>query len=188
MTQQDLTIQIHFGPFLFSGVQSQIESYQRLKKMVLDAALLNTQHYKCYITYDIDFRFVPCDPCALTSCHVVISKQGWQCIEAGRSSRCVTVRRPHDMRTTRSDSDRVQRIESRARDTQPIRVVSDDTACNGVQVLAPPSSRMKIWDKKKSPLGVYVSPSISQTNNKLWNPFENKMRDIFLYICVPRCS
>ena len=31
------------------GVQSQVESYQRLKKMVLDAALLNTQHYKVRI-------------------------------------------------------------------------------------------------------------------------------------------
>ena len=29
-----------------TGVQSQVESYQRLKKMVLDTALLNTQHYK----------------------------------------------------------------------------------------------------------------------------------------------
>ena len=29
-----------------TGVQSQVESYQRLKKMVLDASLLNTQHYK----------------------------------------------------------------------------------------------------------------------------------------------
>ena len=28
-----------------TGVQSQVESYQRLKKMVLDAALLSTQHY-----------------------------------------------------------------------------------------------------------------------------------------------
>ena len=27
-------------------VQSQVESYQRLKKMVLDAALLNTQYYQ----------------------------------------------------------------------------------------------------------------------------------------------
>ena len=27
-------------------VQSQVESYQRLKKMVRDASLLNTQHYK----------------------------------------------------------------------------------------------------------------------------------------------
>ena len=32
-----------------TGVQSQVESYQRLKKMVLDAALLNTQHYKVKI-------------------------------------------------------------------------------------------------------------------------------------------
>ena len=32
-----------------TGVQSQVKSYQRLKKMVLDAALLNTQHYKVWI-------------------------------------------------------------------------------------------------------------------------------------------
>ena len=32
-----------------TGVQSQVESYQRLKKMVLDSALLNTQHYKVRI-------------------------------------------------------------------------------------------------------------------------------------------
>ena len=30
-------------------VQSQVESYQRLKKMVLDASLLNTRHYKVRI-------------------------------------------------------------------------------------------------------------------------------------------
>ena len=30
-------------------VQSQVESYQRLKKMVLDFSLLNTQHYKVRI-------------------------------------------------------------------------------------------------------------------------------------------
>ena len=29
--------------------QSQVESYQRLKKMVFDATLLNTQHYKVRI-------------------------------------------------------------------------------------------------------------------------------------------
>ena len=28
-----------------TGVQSQVESYQKLKKMVFDAALLNAQHY-----------------------------------------------------------------------------------------------------------------------------------------------
>ena len=34
---------------LETGVQSKVESYQRLKKIVLDAALLNTQHYKVWI-------------------------------------------------------------------------------------------------------------------------------------------
>ena len=29
-----------------TGVQSQVELYQKLKKMVLDVTLLNTQHYK----------------------------------------------------------------------------------------------------------------------------------------------
>ena len=32
-----------------TGVQSQVKLYQRLKKMVLDAFLLNTQHYKVWI-------------------------------------------------------------------------------------------------------------------------------------------
>ena len=32
-----------------TGVQSQVESYQTLKKMLLDAALLNTQLYKVRI-------------------------------------------------------------------------------------------------------------------------------------------
>ena len=32
-----------------TGAQSQVESYQRLKKMVLNASLLNTQHYKVRI-------------------------------------------------------------------------------------------------------------------------------------------
>ena len=31
------------------GVQSQVESYQRIKKMILDATLVNTQHYKVHI-------------------------------------------------------------------------------------------------------------------------------------------
>ena len=32
-----------------TGVQSQVESYQRLKKIVLDTALFNTQYYKVRI-------------------------------------------------------------------------------------------------------------------------------------------
>ena len=143
----------------------------------------------CYITYDTDFfGLFLMTLSALASCHVVISKWGWQCIRAGQSSRCVTRRRPRDMRTTLSDLDRVQRIRSQARDRQPIRGVSDNTAWKGVQALVPPGSQKKIWDKKKSPFWAYVSPSISQTNNELCVHFENKMTDIFLYIHVPRCS
>ena len=87
-------------------------------------------------------------PCALTSCHVAISKQ-WdgQRVGAVRSNRLVTGRRPSDMRTTRSDLDRVQRIESPARDRQLIRGASDvsaETACKEVQALATPGSRKKI--------------------------------------------
>ena len=29
-----------------TGILSQVESYQRLKKVVLDTSLVNTQHYK----------------------------------------------------------------------------------------------------------------------------------------------
>ena len=32
-----------------TGVQSLVKSYQNTQKMVLDAALLNTQHYKVWI-------------------------------------------------------------------------------------------------------------------------------------------
>ena len=60
-------------------------------------------------------------------------------------------------------------------------VVSDDTACKGEQALAHPGSRRKIWDKKKSPLWVHVSPFFSQIYNKLCAPFQNKMSEIYFY-------
>ena len=37
-----------------SGVQFQVESYQKLKKMVLDAALLNTQPFKVRIKDNVE--------------------------------------------------------------------------------------------------------------------------------------
>ena len=37
-----------------TGVQSQVKSYQRLKKMELDAALLNTQYCKIWIKGKVD--------------------------------------------------------------------------------------------------------------------------------------
>ena len=37
-----------------TGVQSLVGSYQRLKKMVLEAALLNTQHFKVTIKGEVE--------------------------------------------------------------------------------------------------------------------------------------
>ena len=50
----------------------------------------------------------------------------------------------------------------------------------GLQGSASVGSRKTIWGKKKSSFWVYVSPSLSQTYNKLCAPFEDNMRDIFL--------
>ena len=45
-----LALRLECSPMaLETGVQSQFESYQRLKKIALDPSLLNTQHYKVSI-------------------------------------------------------------------------------------------------------------------------------------------
>ena len=47
MTTGPLALQLGCSPNTQeTGVQSQVDSYQRLKKIVLDASLLNPQHYK----------------------------------------------------------------------------------------------------------------------------------------------
>ena len=80
-----------------------------------------------------------------------------------------------------------QSVQSKSRvepGRQPIRgvsVVSDDTVCKGMHVLASPGSRKNIWGKKKSLLRAYISPSISQIYNKLCAPLENKMSEIYFY-------
>ena len=87
------------------------------------------------------------------------------------------------MRTTWSDLDRVQRIESRARDTQPIRGVRSSLTiwlargCKRWHPLA----LVRRYGTGRSSLSEYVSPSISQIYNKLGGPFENKMSDTFFY-------
>ena len=101
-------------------------------------------------------------------------------VEVGRSNRRVTGRRQHENHAVRFRSENQESSQGHAAD-QSVRS-SLTIRCKSVQALAPHGSRKKIWGKKESPLWVYVSPSISQTNNKLLAPFENKMRDTFLYI------
>ena len=50
-----------------TGVKSQVESYQRLKKMVLDAALLSTQHYKVRIKGKVEQSRERCSALPYTS-------------------------------------------------------------------------------------------------------------------------
>ena len=47
---EQLAKSVEYSPMVREiGVQSQVESYQRLKKMVLDTSLLNTQHHNVRI-------------------------------------------------------------------------------------------------------------------------------------------
>ena len=89
-------------------------------------------------------------PCALTSCHIVIGEWG---DDSGSEQSGPTGVRFRQR----------QRIESQARDMQPIRGLGHLWRY-GLQEGANIGSWKKLWDKK-SLLWVYFSPSISQTNN-----------------------
>ena len=85
------------------------------------------------------------------------------------------------MRTMRADSDRVSRIEGRARDTQTIRGISGDTACKGVQALAPLAPGRK-YGTRRSLLSEYMSLHLFLKLTTNCGPlFENKMREIYFY-------
>ena len=128
---------------------------------MLNANSLVEDLNSCYITYVMEFRFVPSNPVCLASCPILTSKQD-STIRALRSNRCVTGRRSRDgnhaVRSRLSAEN-----HSRARDTQPTRGVSGELAkgCKRWHPLAP---RRRYG--KKSSLGVYVSPLISQTPQK----------------------
>ena len=118
-------------------------------------------------------------PCALTTCHAVMSKQRYDssAIRALEYNRCETGRRPRDenhvVRLSQCAENR-----SRARDTKSIRGVSDELA-KGCKRCPPPDSQKKIGEEEVLSLSICLSLYLS-TNIKLEALFENKMRDIFL--------
>ena len=117
-------------------------------------------------------------PCALTSCHVVICKQGSKIWAVGYNM-CVTGRRScdehHAVRFGQSAENR-----SRAWDTQPIRGVSDELA-RGFKRWYPLASGKKYG--KKPSLWVYISTSISQLTTN-WGSFSRiKWEIYFLKMC-----
>ena len=117
-------------------------------------------------------------PCALTSCHVVISKQD-SMIRALRYNRCVTGRRPcdenHVVRFGQSAEN-----HSRVWETQSIRL-SLTSLQGGASIVNP-------WlleeDMERSPPSEYMALHPSITHHRNINPFENKVRYIFIKKCV----
>ena len=110
----------------------------------------SNNHY--YITYAMDFRFVPSDPACLTSCHILISKQH-STIRALGSNRYVTGRRSRDENpavTFRQSA----KNRSRARDTQP-------NLQGGASVGTPGS--WKIWEEEVLSLSICLSTHLSHT-------------------------
>ena len=93
----------------------------------------------------------------MTSCSEEI---GW---EFGRFWKKMQLRLDHGVRI---------RPGSRARDTQPIRDVSDELAMEYKRWL-------KIWEEEVLSLSISLSVYLS-TNNKLWALFENKIRKCFV--------
>ena len=128
-------------------------------------------------------------PCALTSCHVVISKQ-WEAVCRGRPVEQVCNRKG----TTWYEYNAVRFRQSGQSESRVEPWIRSRSEAFGrlwryrLQVGASVSThwiQKEDMGKKKSPLWVYVSPYLSQTNNKLCAPFENKMRErFFIKKCV----
>ena len=138
--------------------------------------------FRCYITYAMDFRFVPRDPVCLASCHILISKQD-STIRALRSNRCVTGRKSRDENHAMRFRQSAENC-SRARDTQPTRGVSDELA-RGASVDTPWLLEEDMG-RRRSPFFEYMSLHPSLTHHRNINLFENKVWEIYIFIkkCV----
>ena len=126
-------------------------------------------------------------PCALTNCHVVISKQGWQCVRAGRSSRCVIGRWPRNMRTTRSDLDSVQRkstvepgIVNRSEASRTSQTIRLARRCKRWHPLVPG----RRYETRSRPLSEYMSHHLSLKLIANCVPLSRIKWEIYSYISV----
>ena len=111
--------------------------------------------------------------CALTSCHVVISKQG-STIRSLRYNRCVTGRRPRDENnavTFRQSAE--NRVEPGTRSRSEVSRLA--RGCKRWHPLAPG----RRYGKKKS--SEYISLHPSFTHHRNINPFENKVWEIHIF-------
>ena len=95
-----------------------------------------------------------------------------------RHSGCVTGRRSRD--ENRAVRFRQSAENSRVRDTQPTRAVSDELArgCN----YSHPQAPGRRYRKKKTSLWVYMSLHPYLTHHRNINPFENKVWEMYIFI------
>ena len=160
-------------------------SVQSYFQRVMDKVLYNMT--KCYImTVDKDFGFVLVTPYALKAVTLWLVNLGLV-MRRGRPVEQVCNRNEtkwyenHAVRFRQSVQSE-SRVEPGTSNWSEASLTSlTIRLARWVQTSAPPGSRKKIWGKKNSPFWVYVSPSISQTYNKLCAPFENKMKEICFY-------
>ena len=121
--------------------------------------------------------------CALASWHILISKQDDDsAIRAVGHNRCVTGMRP------RNENNAVRfrqpaENRSRARDTQPIRGVSDELA-RGCKRWHPPGSGKKIWEEEVLSLSICHSTHLSLTTEISTLSGIKCERHIFINRCV----
>ena len=115
--------------------------------------------------------------CALTSCHTVMSKQGYD----STSGQCVTRRR-------QCDENHAVRFRERECRELGVEQGTANQRCHGLQGGASVGTPwLPEEDMGRSPLSEYICLSIYlSTNNKLWALLENKMRDIFIKKCFIR--
>ena len=115
-------------------------------------------------------------PCALVSCHVVISEQG-STIGALGYNRCVTGRRQRDESHAVKFRQSAENC-SRARDTPSIR--SSLTSLQGGASVGTPWLLEEDMGRR-SPLSEYMSLYPSLTHHRNIKPIENKVWEIYFY-------
>ena len=113
--------------------------------------------FSCYITYDMNFRFFPCDPVCFDKLSRCDEKTGiWQHIRALGYNRCVTGRRPRDENHVVSFKRSAENY-SRTWDTQPIR--SSLTSLQGDASIG--TRWLPEEDSRRNPLSEYMSLYLS---------------------------
>ena len=116
---------------------------------------------ECYITYDMDFRFIPSDPVCFDKLSRCDEQTWiWPHIRALGYNRCVTGKRPREENHAVRFKQRQRIAVLRGTCSRSDRLW---WACKRVQALAPPGSRKKIWEEEVLSLSICLSTHLSHS-------------------------